>query len=118
MKQARQNRIQSFAFVISVSLAVCFSFGFISNLGRDELAPDRSDIELEGRINPNNAPIESLIRLPGMGISRAGAIVAYRDGFNEKNAGSPAFKNCDDLQKVRGIGPKTVQTISEWLKFD
>lgn len=118
MKQARQNRIQSFAFVISVCLAVCFSFGFISNLGRDELAFDRCDIELEGRINPNDAPIESLIRLPGLGIGRAGAIVAYRKNFNGKKASSPAFQNCDDLQKIKGIGPKTVQNIIEWLKFD
>ncbi|MGB2862084.1 MAG: helix-hairpin-helix domain-containing protein [Sedimentisphaerales bacterium] len=118
MKQARQNRIQSFAFVISACLAVCSSFGFISNIGRDELAFDRCDIELEGRINPNDAPIESLIRLPGLGIGRAGAIVAYRENFNGKNAGSPAFQYCDDLQKIKGIGPKTVQNVSEWLKFD
>ena len=118
MKHAGQNRIQSFAFVISVCLAVCFSFGFISNLGRDELVFDRCDIELEGRINPNDAPIESLIRLPGLGIGRAGAIVAYRENFNGKKATSPAFQNCTDLQKIKGIGPKTVQNISEWLKFD
>ena len=113
MKYAGQNRIQSFAFVISVYLAVCCSFGFISNLERG-----RCKIELEGRINPNDAPIESLVRLPGLGPGRAGAIVAYREDFNEKNAGSRAFQNCNDLQKVKGIGPKTVQNISEWLRFD
>jgi competence ComEA-like helix-hairpin-helix protein len=118
MKQAMQNRIQSFAFVISVCLAVCFSFVFVSNLGLDELPFDRCDIELEGRINPNDAPIESLIRLPGLGIGRAGAIVAYRENINGKKATSPAFQNRDDLQKIKGIGPKTVQNISEWLKFD
>ena len=118
MKQTRQNRIQSFAFVISVCLAVFSSFGYISNLGRDELAFDRCDIELEGRINPNNAPIESLIRLPGLGIGRAGAIVEYRLNFIKEKATIQAFQNCDDLQKVKGIGPKTVQNISEWLKFD
>ncbi len=118
MKQARQNRIQSFAFVISTSLAVFFSVGFTSNLGRDELAFDRFDIKLESRINPNDAPIESLIRLPGLGIGRAGAIIEYRENFNKKDAGSPAFQNCNDLQKVKGVGPKTVQNISEWLRFD
>jgi len=118
MKQTRQNRIQSFAFVISVCLAVFSSFGYISNLGRDELAFDRCDIELEVRINPNNAPIESLIRLPGLGIGRAGAIVEYRVNFIKEKATIQAFQNCDDLQKVKGIGPKTVQNISEWLKFD
>ncbi|MHC4323498.1 MAG: ComEA family DNA-binding protein [Planctomycetota bacterium] len=118
MKQARQNRIQSFAFVISVFVAVCISFGFISNIGRDESAFDRCDIKLEGRINPNDAPIESLVRLPGLGIGRAGAIVVYRENFNGKKASSPAFQNYNDLQKVKGIGPKTVQNISELLKFN
>ena len=113
MKHAGQNRIQSFAFVISVCLAVCFSFGFISNFERG-----RCDIELESRINPNDAPIESIIRLPGLGIGRAGAIVAYRENFIENNAGNQAFQNCDDLQKVKGIGPKTVQSVSELLEFD
>ena len=113
MKHAGQNKIQSFAFVISVCLAVCFSFGFISNFERG-----RCEIELENRINPNDAPIESLIRLPGLGIGRAGAIVAYRENFNGKNVGSPAFQYRDDLQKVKGIGPKTVQNISELLEFD
>lgn len=53
-----------------------------------------------------------------MGIGRAGAIVAYRENFNENKASSPAFQNCDDLQKVKGVGPKTVQNISGLLKFD
>jgi len=118
MRQTRQNRIQSFAFVISVCLAVCFSFGFASNLGRDELPFDRCDIELGGRINPNNAPVESMVRLPGMGPGRAGAIVEYRENFNGQEAAGTAFQNCNDLQKVKGIGPKTVQNINELLKFD
>ena len=118
MKQARQNRIQSFAFVISVCIAVCFSFGFISNPSRGGYNFGRCEVELEGRINPNHAPVESLVRLPGMGPVRAGAIVEYRDNFDVKDAASPAFRNCADLQKIKGIGPKTVRNIDEWLKFD
>jgi competence ComEA-like helix-hairpin-helix protein len=118
MRQARQNRIQSFAFVISVFIAVCFSFGFISTSGRDQQNFGRCEVELEGRINPNLAPVESLVRLPGMGPGRAGAIVEYRENFNGKEAASPAFRNCDDLQKVKGVGPKTAQNLSELLRFD
>jgi competence ComEA-like helix-hairpin-helix protein len=118
MRQTMQNRIQSFAFVIGVLLAFCFSSGFFEDPERNRLAFSRFDIELDGRVNPNNAPIESLVRLPGLGIGRAGAIVVFRNDFDEKNAGSQAFQNCDDLQKVKGIGPKTVQNISEWLRFD
>jgi len=73
---------------------------------------------LESQINPNVAPTASLVRLPGIGIGRAGAIVAYREEFSKKDANNPAFRNCDDLQKVKGIGPKTVENISKWLKFE
>ncbi len=115
MREARQKSIQSFAFVISVCSAVCFSLVFVSEFVRSSQS---YEIELEGRINPNDAPIESLVRLPGIGVSRAGAIVAYRENFGGKDGGNPAFRGCNDLQKVKGIGPKTVQNISEWLKFE
>jgi competence ComEA-like helix-hairpin-helix protein len=115
MTEARQKRIQSFAFVISIIAAVCLSWGFIENVA----GPAQSHkIELDEKINPNNAPAASLVRLPGIGISRAEAIAAYREEFSQKNEIGPAFQNCSDLQKVKGIGPKTVQTISQWLKFE
>lgn len=53
-----------------------------------------------------------------MGVGRAGAIVAYRENFKKKNGKSLAFEDCDDLLKISGIGPKTVQGMSEWLTFD
>ena len=113
---ARQNRIQSFAFVIAVSVAVCFSIGFAVSsfleLGQSY------EIGLDERINPNDASLASLVRLPGIGIGKATAIVAYRRDFSERNSNKPAFQNCDDLQKVKGIGPKTIENISEWLEFE
>ncbi len=114
MIEARQKSIQSFAFVISVCAAVCFSLCYVSEFRSSQSC----EIELEGRINPNEAPVVSLVRLPGIGVSRAGAIVAYRENFGGKEGGSPAFRSSNDLQKVKGIGPKTVQNISEWLKFE
>ena len=64
------------------------------------------------RINPNDAPTASLARLPGIGPARARAIVTYR------SAGEGlAFRNADDLQQVRGIGPAIVAGIRPWLQF-
>ena len=113
---AGQNRIQSFAFVIAVSVAVCFSicFAVSSLLGFGQ----SYEIGLDEKINPNDAPLASLVRLPGIGISRAGAIVTYRENFAEQNNNTPAFQSPNDLQKVKGIGPKTVENIQEWLKFE
>jgi DNA uptake protein ComE-like DNA-binding protein len=28
------------------------------------------------------------------------------------------FRICEDLEKVKGIGPKTAEGICEWLKFE
>ena len=117
--EVRQNRIQSFAFVIAASVCVLFSVVFaVSSLVGFGAASDGCEIELEGRINPNDAPVASLVRLPGIGIGKARAIVGYREEFSEQNGNKPAFQNPNDLQKVKGIGPKTVENISEWLKFE
>lgn len=114
--ETRQKRIQSLAFVIAVFAAVCFSVCFVTS-GHSEFAQS-CEIRLDEKINPNDAPMASLVRLPGIGISRAGAIVTYRQSFAGQNGDKPAFQTIDDLQKVKGIGPKTAQNINQWLKFD
>ena len=118
MRQTDQNRIQSFAFVISVCVATCFSISFMTNLKAVESSTVRHPAEFQSRINPNEAPVESLVRLPGLGIGRAGAIVAYRENFTKYSSKGLAFEDCNDLLKISGIGPKTVQSISEWVEFE
>lgn len=114
--EARQKKAQSSAFAIAAGLCVLLSIGFVvSNLSVSEQS---YKVDLENRINPNDASVASLVRLPGIGIGRASAIVAYRNKFAEQGSDKPVFQNPSDLQKVKGIGPKTVEKISEWLKFE
>jgi len=103
------------AFVMAVLFGALLSVGFAASTCSK--FRQVCEIELESRINPNNAPIASLVRLPGVGIGRAGAITAYRENFSSCQPNRQAFQNPDDLQQVKGIGPKTVQNISKWLKF-
>ena len=56
------------------------------------------------RININTADAETLDQLPGVGPSRAAAILAHR-----KQNGP--FKSCESLIDIYGIGPKTVANI-------
>ncbi|MBN2376244.1 MAG: helix-hairpin-helix domain-containing protein [Sedimentisphaerales bacterium] len=71
------------------------------------------------RINPNTANWPSLARLPKIGRVRALDIVEYRDQFINKSnqPDRPAFKTVDDLQNIKGIGPKTAEQLSEHLIF-
>jgi len=59
------NRIQLFAFVIASCLAVVFCLCFtIGSVVADSRAVP---IELESRVNPNDAPAAGLMMLPGKG---------------------------------------------------
>ena len=114
-KDDEQNRHHCLAFIIAIVVAALLSALFASSGFSRTQQPH--EIILEGRINPNVAPAPSLARLPGVGLTRAGAIVGYRNSF-EQQSDRQAFVDCNDLDKVKGIGPKTVQNISPWLKFE
>lgn len=106
------EKIQSLGFVISVCICVvlcCFFVLSVVGAGR------AGRIELENRINPNDAPAASMVRLSGIGPARAAAVVAYRQSLDGQGR---AFRDCGDLQKVTGIGPKTAESMCGWLKFE
>ena len=113
MASTKQKRIQSFAFLIAISVSLLLSAIFIFSLlsGSKQVC----EVELDNRINPNDAPIASMIRLPGIGLSRATAIVAYRE---QVGPGQQVFTSCIDLEKVKGIGPVTAKNICQYLRFD
>ncbi|MBN2138701.1 MAG: helix-hairpin-helix domain-containing protein [Sedimentisphaerales bacterium] len=110
-----RRRIQSTGFVISVCVCVVLSGIFVVNIVGDA---GICGIDLDSRINPNNAPIASLVRLPGVGLSRASAIVAYREACMAGNDRARAFEDCNDLQKVKGIGPKTAEGLADMVTFE
>jgi competence ComEA-like helix-hairpin-helix protein len=106
------GRTKVAAFGVAICLCLVLSiFLFVGVLadGNDERV-----IEVASRINPNTASIGSLMRLPGIGPVRAGDIVEYRS-----NCGlGKAFDSADDLQVIKGIGPKTVEKMEPLLCFD
>ncbi len=59
---------------------------------------------VDGKVPINSAPAAQLDTLPGIGPSKAAAIVAYRDEQGP-------FKTLEDLMKVKGIGKKTYDEL-------
>jgi competence protein ComEA len=70
---------------------------------------------LVSRINPNTADAALLMTLPNIGPARAAAIVEYR---NQQNSGAIVFRRVEDLQAVKGIGPKISEGLRPWLDFE
>ena len=117
-----QNRYESFCFIISILICALIACSlvapYLAGSFEHPATAGKNEIVFADRINPNDASAASLSRLPGIGILRAQAIVSYRQDFTKRNGDKPAFGNRDDLQKIKGIGPGTIQNISEWLKFE
>ena len=65
-----------------------------------------------GPVDINTADAATIAKeLQGIGLSRAQAIVAYR----EKNG---AFRSADELRKIKGIGAKVLERNRANIKVD
>lgn len=60
------------------------------------------------KINLNNATIQELTALPGIGPSKAKAIFDYRISHGR-------FRSIEELEQVKGIGAKTVEVLRPFL---
>jgi len=98
-----------------VSVAVCWILTAAFVVEHITGQRSRDEIAVYSTVNPNEASLESLVRLPSIGPVTAEAILEYRLGTPE---GKEAFIKPSDLQGVKGIGPKTVKKIEPWLSFN
>ncbi len=114
-RSAALQTAQSLAFLVGIGICLALSLGFAGRmLERTEDVPVSG---LGERINPNEAPVSSLMRLPQIGAARARAIVAHRDHAGDERGRAPVFKKADDLRRIKGIGPAIVEGMRPWLQF-
>jgi competence ComEA-like helix-hairpin-helix protein len=107
---------QSLAFLVGMGLGLALSLGFA--MGMRERTAGSPAVGQGERVNPNEAPAASLMRLPQIGAARARAIVAHRERLASQAGRPPAFRKADDLQQIKGIGPTIVEDVRPWLQFD
>lgn len=65
----------------------------------------------EGRIRINEVQVQSLEALPGIGPAMARRIIEDRQQHGP-------FRSIGDLQRVRGIGPKSAQRLAPHITFE
>jgi DNA uptake protein ComE-like DNA-binding protein len=115
-RDAALRTAQSVAFLVAVGVCLVLSLRFAA--GMLQRSPSPTTARWDERINPNEAPVASLMRLPQVGVARARAIVAHRQRAGAPAGRPPAFKTADDLQQIKGIGPAIVEDLRPWLQFD
>lgn len=112
-RRAVQRSMRMKAWLVALAIAC---IGGVTETGVHVVRTNAQSVALAPeKINPNIAEAESLMRLDGIGPSRASAIVAYR---SSRPAGQPAFATPEDLEKIKGIGPVTVNKIRHQLCFN
>jgi len=114
-ESSARGRVQCLGFAVGICLGVIVAF--YCTVGA-AAGPEKPPVGLAGTLNPNTAPLVSLMRLPRVGLTRARAIIAFRDRYREQNRREAPFRCPDDLQQITGIGPKTIQDIAGWLRFE
>jgi len=90
------------------------SFEFFDESSGEEDSPRT---ELVTTINPNTAPWWELMILPGIGPSLARQIISYRQNAVRAGEKLPVFHSASDLDRVKGICPKTVLRLAPYLHF-
>ena len=84
----------------------------ISQPASSQSGEDRPDSLLEGEvINVNTASLADLDRLPGIGQSRAQAIVDWREETGP-------FQTVEDLLQVKGIGEGILSGLRDYVTVD
>ena len=62
-------------------------------------------------VNINTASVEQLTALDGIGEVKARAIVEHRDANGR-------FRSVDQLEDVKGVGPKTIEKNRDRIRID
>jgi competence ComEA-like helix-hairpin-helix protein len=105
-------------FIRNLLAALAISLSFAGAAATAHAAPGGDDViegpvapSTNGVLNLNTASEEELMRLPGVGPSKAKAILELRTQLK-------GFKKVEDLMRVKGIGRKTFKKLLPMLKLD
>lgn len=87
-----------------------------SLIPRDGSVVELVAVDVRSGVDPDAAPWWELAALPRIGESTARAIVEHRETVRVD--GARVFREPADLERVKGIGPKTVQRTAKHLRFE
>lgn len=104
----RRNHIVVLAYTTSFALLLISRYAWTLYDKPEPLTWNRGEAFNSFRVDINHATWVEWIQLPGIGQTMAERILSNLDH-------NGPFRNIDDLMRVHGIGPKTLDRIRPWL---
>lgn len=104
----RRDHIVLLAYTTFFALLLIGRYAWTLYDKPEPLTWDRGEAFNSFRVDINNATWVEWIQLPGIGQTMAERILSNLDHDGP-------FRNIDDLMRVHGIGPKTLDRIRPWL---
>ena len=99
-------------FARTAARSFALALGLVALLASASAAPAAEETAAAApakkTVNVNQASADELARLPRVGPSLAGKIVAHREQHGP-------FKRTEDLMEVKGIGEKMFATLKPWV---
>ena len=107
------NRDQWLVVIVSVVVVILLAVKWqnLRYIDRSEIIVQRGSEDIGYQIDLNSATWVELTQLRGVGPVTAKLIVSDREEVGP-------FSSIDDLQRVKGIGPKTVEKNRRWLRVE
>ena len=70
--------------------------------------------EVNSQLDLNTADAAALSAIPRLGDAKAQAIIAYRQQFVTAHPGQRAFERMEDLYRIKGVGPSTMELLRQY----
>ena len=102
-----KNKVYLYLSIVIIVIAL-FVHNSMTKSIIEENDIDTINMKSYKKININNADIDELVLIPGIGKSLARTIIEYRN----KNG---QFKNIKELMNIKGIKEKKLKSIEEYI---
>src|SRR4051812_14761408 len=114
---ARQRLALSILTLLILTYLFILYLSHPSRISTPQSAQGPRAAELLDQLDPNTATIFDLSALPNLGPAIARRIIEDREQFQKNHPNEPAYRELDDLQRIKGIGPATVENLKPYLRF-